>query len=131
MALPRTRARSVTNPPPAVGYNTANNPLFSRIFMPLSAEQVRHIAGLARIDLDDSETEAVRRELNGILGLIEQLQTADTSGIEPMAHAAELQAPAALRLREDRVTETDRRTLYQSVAPQVEQGLYLVPKVIE
>ncbi len=98
--------------------------------MPLSREHVRHIAALARIDLSESETEAVHGDLNAILGLIEQLQAVDTRSIEPMAHAADSRA-AGLRLREDRVTETDRRTLYQSVAPQVEQGLYLVPKVIE
>jgi len=87
---------------------------------------------LARIELSEPEEAALRGELNAILGLIEQLQAADTSGIEPMAHAADLHAgPVSLRLREDRVTETDRRTLYQSVAPQVEQGLYLVPRVIE
>jgi aspartyl-tRNA(Asn)/glutamyl-tRNA(Gln) amidotransferase subunit C len=100
--------------------------------MPLSAEQVRRIAALARIELSEPETAEVLGELNGILGLIEQLQAADTRGIEPMSHAAGLHADdAALRLREDRVTETDRRSLYQSVAPQVEQGLYLVPRVIE
>jgi len=100
--------------------------------MPLSAEQIRHIAGLARIELSEPETASVGAELNRILGLIEELQAVDTSGIEPMSHAADVHAgPAGLRLREDRVTETDRRSLYQSVAPLVEQGLYLVPKVIE
>ncbi len=97
--------------------------------MPLSAEEVRHIARLARIDLDERETGAIRTELNGILGLIEALQAAATEGIAPMSHAGA--EAASLRLREDRVTETDRRTLYQSVAPQVGEGLYLVPKVIE
>jgi aspartyl-tRNA(Asn)/glutamyl-tRNA(Gln) amidotransferase subunit C len=95
--------------------------------MPLSTDEVRHLAMLARIALDEAETAAVRDQLNGIFGLIEQLQAVDTRGVEPMAHAG----GAALRLREDRVTETDRRSLYQAVAPQVEQGLYLVPKVIE
>jgi aspartyl-tRNA(Asn)/glutamyl-tRNA(Gln) amidotransferase subunit C len=104
--------------------------------MPLSPDEVQRIAALARIELDDAETAAVREQLNEILGLIEQLQAVDTRGIEPMSHAGDLQAqsnanPASLRLREDRVTETDRRTLYQSVAPLVDQGLYLVPKVIE
>ncbi len=97
--------------------------------MPLSAEEVRHIARLARIELDERETAAVQGELNGILGLIEQLQAADTQGVEPMSHAGA--EAASLRLREDRVTETDRRSLYQSVAPQVADGLYLVPRVIE
>ena len=104
--------------------------------MPLSPEEVQRIATLARIELDPAETVAVREQLNGILGLIEDLQAVDTSGIEPMSHPTDAEVdsraePVSLRLREDRVTETDRRTLYQSVAPQVEQGLYLVPKVIE
>ena len=135
---PKAARRNVFSPFSAmtVGYNTANNPLFSRNFMPLSPEQVRRIAALARIELSEPETAAVREQLNGILGLIEQLQAVDTRGIEPMAHAGDVQTEgqadaASLRLREDRVTETDRRSLYQSVAPQVEQGLYLVPKVIE
>jgi len=97
--------------------------------MPLSAEEVRHIARLARIELDERETGAVRDALNGILGLIQQLQAADTQGVAPMSHAGA--EAASLRLREDRVTETDRRSLYQSVAPQVGEGLYLVPRVIE
>ena len=100
--------------------------------MPFSSDEVHRIAVLARIELDQAETGEVREQMNAILGLIEQLQAVDTGGIEPMSHAGDLQAePASLRLREDRVTEIDRRTLYQSVAPQLEQGLYLVPKVIE
>jgi aspartyl-tRNA(Asn)/glutamyl-tRNA(Gln) amidotransferase subunit C len=95
--------------------------------MSLSPDEVRHLAMLARIELDEAETGQVRDQLNGILGLIEQLQAVDTRGLEPMSHAG----GASLRLREDRVTETEHRELYQSVAPQVERGLYLVPKVIE
>jgi aspartyl-tRNA(Asn)/glutamyl-tRNA(Gln) amidotransferase subunit C len=100
--------------------------------MPLSPDEARRVADLARIELDRAETAPLLVQLNGILALVEQLQAADTEGIEPMAHpAATGAAGAGLRLRPDRVTETDRRTLYQSVSPQVDQGLYLVPKVIE
>jgi aspartyl-tRNA(Asn)/glutamyl-tRNA(Gln) amidotransferase subunit C len=99
--------------------------------MPLTADQVRRIATLARIELGPAEEAAVRAQLDGILGLIEQLQSVDTRGVEPMAHPGDAAGAAALRQRGDRVTETDRRSLYQSVAPQVEQSLYLVPKVIE
>ena len=97
--------------------------------MPLSLEEVRRIAELARIGISDAEVRAVRTQLNDIFELIEQMQKVDTDGIEPMAHAQGL----ALRLREDVVKETDQRELYQSVAPlgTVEAGLYLVPKVIE
>ncbi|ENO76657.1 Asp-tRNA(Asn)/Glu-tRNA(Gln) amidotransferase subunit GatC [Thauera sp. 63] len=95
--------------------------------MSLSNEQVGHIARLARIALSDAEVDATRAKLNGIFDLIEQMQAVDTTGVEPMSHPQEL----ATRLREDVVTETDRREAFQKVAPQTEAGLYLVPKVIE
>jgi len=97
--------------------------------MPLSLEQVRRIAELARIGISDAEARAVQAQLNNIFELIGQMQKVDTDGIEPMSHAQGL----TLRLREDEVKETDQRELYQSVAPTgtVEAGLYLVPKVIE
>ena len=95
--------------------------------MSLSNEQVGHIARLARIALSDAEVDATRAKLNGIFDLIEQMQAVNTTGVEPMSHPQEL----ATRLREDVVTETDRREAFQKVAPQTEAGLYLVPKVIE
>jgi len=95
--------------------------------MSLSNDQVGHIARLARIAVSASELEATRDKLNGIFGLIEQMQAVDTSGVEPMSHPQEL----ATRLRPDLVTEADRRDAFQKVAPQTEAGLYLVPKVIE
>ncbi|WP_068636725.1 Asp-tRNA(Asn)/Glu-tRNA(Gln) amidotransferase subunit GatC [Thauera butanivorans] len=95
--------------------------------MSLSNEQVGHLARLARIALSDAEIDATRDKLNGIFGLIEQMQAVDTAGVEPMSHPQEL----ATRLREDLVTEQDRRAAFQQVAPQTEAGLYLVPKVIE
>ncbi|MBX6391901.1 MAG: Asp-tRNA(Asn)/Glu-tRNA(Gln) amidotransferase subunit GatC [Burkholderiales bacterium] len=95
--------------------------------MPLSAEEIKRIARLARIEVTDSELDEVRVQLNNILAMIGQMQAAPTEGVEPMAHAQDV----ALRLREDVVTEPDRRELFQSIAPQVEAGLYLVPKVIE
>ena len=95
--------------------------------MSLSLDDVRRIAHLARLDISDAEAGQVLEQLNGIFGLIEQMQAVDTAGVEPMAHARDV----SLRLREDNVTEADQHRLFQSVAPQVEQGLYLVPKVIE
>jgi len=95
--------------------------------MSLSIDDIKRIAHLARIRVDAEETARYQAQLNGILGLIEQMQAVDTAGIEPMAHARDVQQ----RLREDAVTETDRREAFQAVAPQVEAGLYLVPKVIE
>ena len=95
--------------------------------MSLTLEQVQRIAHLARIEISDSEALSTQGHLNGIFQLIEQMQAVDTRGVEPMAHAQDL----SQRLRSDQVTEEDRRTAYQMVAPETEAGLYLVPKVIE
>ncbi len=93
----------------------------------LSRDQVLKIARLARIEVGPDEAARLERDLNGILAMVERMSRVDTRGIEPMAHPGE----ASQRLREDRVTEPDRRADYQAVAPAVEDGLYLVPKVIE
>ncbi|MBR0567352.1 Asp-tRNA(Asn)/Glu-tRNA(Gln) amidotransferase subunit GatC [Azoarcus sp. L1K30] len=95
--------------------------------MSLSNEQVGRLARLARLEISATEIDATRTKLDGIFALIEQMQAVDTTGIEPMSHPQDL----ATRLRDDVVTETDRRAAFQSVAPQTEAGLYLVPKVIE
>lgn len=95
--------------------------------MALSLDEVRRAAMLARIEVSQAEVDAVQKKLNGIFAMIEQMQAVDTQNVAPMAHAQDL----ILRLREDVVTEHDQRALFQSVAPQVEAGLYLVPKVIE
>ncbi|MCI0346185.1 MAG: Asp-tRNA(Asn)/Glu-tRNA(Gln) amidotransferase subunit GatC [Chloroflexi bacterium] len=95
--------------------------------MSLRLDDVRRIAELARLEVTAAELDAVRRELNGILGLVEQLQAVETGAVAPMAHAQNV----TLRLRDDAVTATDERAASQSVAPAVDGGLYLVPKVIE
>ncbi|HEV7477908.1 MAG TPA: Asp-tRNA(Asn)/Glu-tRNA(Gln) amidotransferase subunit GatC [Burkholderiales bacterium] len=95
--------------------------------MSLSDDQVRRIARLARLDLAPQEVAPMAERLNRLLGLIEQMRAVDTAGIDPMAHPLD----ASQRLRPDEVTEQDRREAYQSVAPQKQDGLYLVPKVIE
>jgi aspartyl-tRNA(Asn)/glutamyl-tRNA(Gln) amidotransferase subunit C len=95
--------------------------------MSLTIDEVRHIAKLARIELADGEAQDTLDKLNGIFGLIEQMQAVDTRDIEPMSHPQDV----AQRLRDDVATETDRREAFQAVAPQTEAGLYLVPQVIE
>jgi len=95
--------------------------------MPISLADVHRIALLAQIEIDAGQAEEVRAKLDAIFGLINQLAAVDTTGVEPMAHAQDVMLP----LRADRVTETNRRDLYQSFAPAVEDGLYLVPKVVE
>jgi aspartyl-tRNA(Asn)/glutamyl-tRNA(Gln) amidotransferase subunit C len=95
--------------------------------MSLNSADIKRIAHLARIEVNDTEAEATLSKLTGILGLIEQMQAVDTTGIVPMSHSQDV----TQRLREDLVTETNQRELFQSIAPSVEEGLYLVPKVIE
>jgi aspartyl-tRNA(Asn)/glutamyl-tRNA(Gln) amidotransferase subunit C len=95
--------------------------------MPLSPDQIRLIARLARIALREDESAAVGERLNRVLAMLDQLKAVDTEGIEPMSHALDVVQP----LRPDAVTEGDQRALFQAGAPAVEDGLYLVPKVIE
>ena len=95
--------------------------------MPLSLEEVQRIAELARIGISDAEARAVQSQLNDIFELIGRMQRVSTEGIEPMTHAQGME----LRLREDVQTDRDQREQFLSVAPEKEQGLYLVPKVIE
>jgi aspartyl-tRNA(Asn)/glutamyl-tRNA(Gln) amidotransferase subunit C len=95
--------------------------------MSLELSDVKRIAHLARIEIDDAGAETALQQLSGILGLIEEMQAINTDGIAPMSHSQDVMQ----RLREDVVSETDQRALFQSIAPAVENGLYLVPKVIE
>jgi aspartyl-tRNA(Asn)/glutamyl-tRNA(Gln) amidotransferase subunit C len=95
--------------------------------MALSLDEVQRIAHLARIEITPAEASDVRAKLERIFELIGRMRAVDTEGIIPMSHAQDVMLP----MREDRVTETDGRAAYQSVAPAVDSGLYLVPKVIE
>ena len=95
--------------------------------MSLTPDQLQRIALLARIDITPEESQGVTERLNRVLGLIDQLQAVDTQGIEPMSHALDI----VQRLRPDVVTEENRREAYQKGIQTVEQGLYLVPKVVE
>ena len=95
--------------------------------MALTLADVHRIAQLARIEIDADAAVEVHGKLQAIFSMINDLQAVDTNGITPMAHAQDVMLP----LRDDAVTETDRHALYQSVAPAVQDGLYLVPRVIE
>jgi aspartyl-tRNA(Asn)/glutamyl-tRNA(Gln) amidotransferase subunit C len=95
--------------------------------MSLSLADVEKVARLARLAMNDEELKAAQTQLNNIFGLIAEMQAVDTKGIVPMSHAQDV----AQRLREDKVTETNQREAFQTIAPQVENGLYLVPQVIE
>ena len=95
--------------------------------MSVSIEQVRHIAGLARIAMSDDELARLEPELNNILNWIEQLSEVDTDGVEPLATVIDQK----MRLREDAVTEGDQRGDVLANAPKPEHGFFGVPKVIE
>ena len=95
--------------------------------MTLSVNDVKRIAELAYIEINDQEAIETLGQLSGIFNLIESMQVVDTETVEPMSHAQNV----FQRLREDEITETDQHQLYQSIAPQVEADLYLVPQVIE
>ncbi len=95
--------------------------------MSLGPAEVEKIACLARLAVSAEDIPAYARELSAILDLVAQMNAVDTGGVTPLAHPLEM----AQRLRADEVTETDQRELFQSIAPRVEAGLYLVPRVIE
>jgi|SRR5690349_1789970 len=96
-------------------------------FMALTLDDVLRIAHLARIEIDADAARDLHAKLEAIFALINELQSIDTDGIEPMSHAQDVTAP----FRDDVVTEKDRHADYQRTAPAVEDGLYLVPRVIE
>jgi aspartyl-tRNA(Asn)/glutamyl-tRNA(Gln) amidotransferase subunit C len=95
--------------------------------MSLGPAEVKNIAHLARLAIDEDLIPEYARNLSGILDLVEQMNAVDTTGVEPMAHPLD----ASQRLRPDVVTEPDQREAFQAVAPATEAGLYLVPRVIE
>ena len=99
--------------------------------MSLTPEDVNRIAQLARLELSSGERSAMLRQLNDFFGIVERMRGVDTAGVEPLyTPLAALQA-VPLRLRDDVVTETDQRALNQASAPRTEDGLDLVPKVVE
>jgi len=95
--------------------------------MALTLDDVYRIAHLARIEIDAAEAAEVHAKLGAIFGVLDALGAIDTTGVMPMAHAQDV----ALPLREDVVTERDQRDLFQRLAPAVQDGLYLVPRVVE
>lgn len=95
--------------------------------MSLSADQVKQVAHLARLEIKDEQVAQYADQLSRILDMVDQLQQADTKGVAPMAHPLSM----VQRLRPDEVTQLDQREHFPSMAPAVEDGLFLVPKVIE
>ena len=99
--------------------------------MALTPQDIGRIAHLARLELSPSESERMLTQLNGFFATVEQMRAVDTSGIEPLAHPVATIQDVQLRLRDDVASEPNRRDLNQQSAPAVENGLFLVPRVIE
>ena len=99
--------------------------------MALTPQHVQRIAQLARLELSESASQAMQAQLNSFFHIVDQMQAVDTRGVEPLYTPLSAVSPVTLRLREDAVTETDRRETNQQSAPAVEDGLFLVPQVIE
>lgn len=95
--------------------------------MALNIPDIKRLAHLAQIEINDTEAGKTLTKLSGILTLIEEMQAVDTTGITPMSHSQDV----VQRLRDDVVTATNQREVFQANAPAVDGGLYLVPKVIE
>jgi aspartyl-tRNA(Asn)/glutamyl-tRNA(Gln) amidotransferase subunit C len=95
--------------------------------MAIDRDEIARIAHLARLEVGDETASAAAGELSKILDFVGRMNAVDTTGVTPMAHPLD----ANQRLREDQITESDRRAEFQAGAPAVEDGLYLVPKVIE
>ncbi len=95
--------------------------------MSLEKADVEKIAHLARLQINEQDVPEYTRNLSSILALVEQMSAVDTNGITPMAHPLDI----AQRLRADEVTEENQREKFQQIAPATENGLFLVPKVIE
>jgi len=93
----------------------------------MAAIDITHLCRLAQLALDENETRAVEGDLERIIRMVDQMQAIDTTGIEPLAHPV----AGTQRLRPDEITETVDRERFQSIAPAVEDGLYLVPRVVE
>lgn len=99
--------------------------------MSLTATEIQRIANLARLELRPEESDAMLNKMNGFFKLVEAMQSVQTNGVMPLAHPIEVVQPMALRLREDLASEPNARADNQRSAPAVENGLFLVPKVIE
>ena len=95
--------------------------------MSIEKQTIENLATLARLEIDDQRVEEISQRLGSVLELVDQLQAADTNNLSDNSHAPQ----ATQCLREDKVTESDQRDAFQAIAPDTEDGLYLVPKVID
>ncbi len=109
----------------------ANSGYVSHPRMKLTPDDLKRLAHLARIAVSNDDVALLQTQLNGIFGLIDELQAVDTKGVEPLSHPLDVMQTMAQRLRDDRVNETDQRVANMANAPAEENGLFLVPKVLD
>ena len=102
-----------------------------KYLMFLTSTDIDRIANLARLELSSPESERMLTQINGFFDMVEKMRAVDTTGLQPLAHPVACWQDVVLRLRDDAVSESDNRVANQRNAPSVEQGLFLVPKVIE
>ncbi len=102
-----------------------------KYLMSLTSTDIDRIANLARLELSSPESERMLTQINGFFDMVEKMRAVDTTGLQPLAHPVACWQDVVLRLRDDAVSESDNRVANQRNAPSVEQGLFLVPKVIE
>ena len=124
---PRTVAQGTPASSTRAGYNRPLTTNVPPLVVSISKSDVERVARLARIGIEPHEAERYSIDLSNILTLVEQMNKIDTEGIQPMAHPQDIK----LRLRDDEVKEVNKRDQFQAIAPAVNQGLYLVPKVID
>lgn len=124
---PRTVAQGTPSGSTRAGYNRPLTTNVPPLVVSISKSDVERVARLARIGIEPHEAERYSIDLSNILTLVEQMNKIDTEGIQPMAHPQDI----TLRLRDDEVKEVNKRDQFQAIAPAVNQGLYLVPKVID
>ncbi len=99
--------------------------------MKLTPDDLKRIAHLARITVSDADVAQLETQLNGIFGLIDKLQAVDTKGLEPLSHPLDVIADMTQRLRVDLITENNQREVNMANAPSQENGLFLVPRVLD
>ena len=99
--------------------------------MSLTSNDIQRLANLARLELQSDQSEALLGQMNAFFDIVEQMRAVDTAGVEPLSHPVATVMDVALRLRPDLASEPNQREANQQSAPAVEQGLFLVPKVIE
>ena len=112
-------------------FKFGNSDPVTQLRMKLTPDDLKRIAHLARITVSEADVAQLQTQLTGIFGLIDELQAVDATGIEPLSHPLAVVQDMSQRLRDDRITESDQRNVNMANAPEQENGLFLVPRVLD